>query len=234
MIFAITCVLFLAIAFCSKTKEDTLIVTEKETTLTTESIPETSTEAVISETSVHSTTVTTTVSATVTTLPTTTKPSTTHTTTTASPSSGITSPTAYTTTTLPTTATTIPQFPKPYYDPNAASELLKRTNEERAKHSLAPLTLSSSLTDAAKIRSYEISLRFSHTRPNGKSCDTVYTQDIGENIAYGQTSYDEVFNAWMNSEAHRKNILKEDYTRMGAYCYVESNGRKYWAQLFII
>lgn len=130
--------------------------------------------------------------------------------------------------------TTVPTTIAAYYDENTANEILERTNKERAKRFLPPLELSESLCDAAKIRSHEISIVFSHTRPDGSSCDTVYTQDIGENIAYGQTSYDDVFSAWMNSSAHKKNILNEQYTQMGAYCFVDSNGIKYWAQLFII
>ena len=117
---------------------------------------------------------------------------------------------------------------------SAAEEILKRTNAQRLKRFLPPLTLSESLCDAAKIRSYEISIKFSHTRPDGSSCNTVYTQDIGENIAYGQQSYDDVFSAWMNSEGHKNNILKEDYTKMGVCCYVDENGVRHWAQLFIL
>ncbi len=133
-----------------------------------------------------------------------------------------------------TTPTEQTKASEPYYDSDAAEELLRRTNEERAKKFLPPLILSKELCDAAKIRAYEISIRFSHTRPDGSSCDTVYTQDIGENIAYGQTSYDDVFSAWMNSSGHRKNIFRTDYTQMGAYCYVGANGVKYWVQIFII
>ena len=45
----------------------------------------------------------------------------------------------------------------------------------------------------------------------------------------------DVFNAWMNSEGHRKNILNPDVKYMGVYCYkTTKNGNDYyfWAQFF--
>jgi len=59
---------------------------------------------------------------------------------------------------------------------------------------------------------------------------------IGENIAEGQFSVDEVMRTWMNSPAHRKNILNPSFTDLGVGL-VASRGKdgKYrvaWVQNF--
>lgn len=40
-------------------------------------------------------------------------------------------------------------------------------------------------------------------------------QLAGENIALGQTTPEQVVEAWMNSEGHRENILNQSYTHIG-------------------
>lgn len=50
----------------------------------------------------------------------------------------------------------------------------------------------------------------------------------GENIARGQTSAQQVTNAWMNSPGHRANILNEDFTHIGVGYVEEGN---YWTQI---
>ena len=52
----------------------------------------------------------------------------------------------------------------------------------------------------------------------------------GENIAYGQKTASEVFNAWMNSTGHRQNILNKSYKEMGLGV---TSGKVYWSQMFI-
>jgi uncharacterized protein YkwD len=65
---------------------------------------------------------------------------------------------------------------------------------------LNELTLDENLCKAAKIRSKEIVKSFSHTRPDGKSCFTVF-DDLGiaasakgENIAAGNKTGSAIFN----------------------------------------
>ncbi len=53
------------------------------------------------------------------------------------------------------------------------------------------------------------------------------------NIAYGQTSAQEVFNAWMNSPGHRDNIMNPGYRTFGAALYYTDGGYYYyWVQEF--
>jgi uncharacterized protein YkwD len=52
-----------------------------------------------------------------------------------------------------------------------------------------------------------------------------------ENIAHGRMNLDELFEAWMNSQGHRRNMLDPRFTRFGL-AYARENdgsGRRYWA-----
>lgn len=112
-----------------------------------------------------------------------------------------------------------------------AAEVVSQVNAERAKYGLGSLTVSDELTRAACVRASEIVEQFSHTRPDGSSCFTVSSAAYGENIAKGQSSADRVMAAWMNSEGHRANILRESYGSIGV-CALKVNGVIYWVQLF--
>ena len=102
-----------------------------------------------------------------------------------------------------------------------------------------PLQLDAKLERAAMKRAAEIALFFQHTRPNETSCFSAFPEqcNVGENIAYGQGSADEVFIAWREDDknyegqGHRRNILANGFTSIGIGC-AEVNGIKYWAQAF--
>lgn len=116
------------------------------------------------------------------------------------------------------------------------NEVLELVNENRAKYGAAPLTMNSTLCEAAQTRAAECGQVFAHTRPDGSSCFTVFEEyDISysyaaENIAYGYTTAEEVMNGWMNSEGHRKNILNGNYTEIGIGFDPATNS---WVQLFL-
>lgn len=112
-----------------------------------------------------------------------------------------------------------------------AAEVIRQVNEERANYGLEPLTVSAQLTSAACIRANEIVEMFSHTRPDGSSWSTVSSAAMGENIAKGQSSADRVMSAWMTSEGHRANILRESFGSIGV-CALKVNGVIHWVQLF--
>ena len=112
-----------------------------------------------------------------------------------------------------------------------AAEVAAQVNAERVKYGLSSLTVSDELTRAACVRASEIVRQFSHTRPDGSSCFTVSGAAYGENIAKGQSSADRVMAAWMSSEGHRANILRESYGSIGV-CALKVNGVIYWVQLF--
>ena len=118
-----------------------------------------------------------------------------------------------------------------------ASQVVALVNAERAKQGLSALTIDTKVQQAALMRAKESAQSFSHTRPNGSSFSTALTEagvsyrTAGENIAYGQSTPQQVMNAWMNSSGHRANILNANYTTIGVG-YTVINGTAYWAQLF--
>ena len=117
------------------------------------------------------------------------------------------------------------------------AEVLRLVNLERAKVGLQPLKFSEDLTASALIRSRELPIKFSHTRPNGLKCFTAMPQIghmLGENLAGGQTSPKQVVQAWMDSETHRANILNKSFREIGIVYYYHSNSKfkHYWVQHF--
>lgn len=121
-----------------------------------------------------------------------------------------------------------------------AKQVLSLVNQERAKAGLPELKLSKSLNAAAAVRARELATEFSHIRPDGRDCFTALTDagivysHVGENIAAGQVTPQEVVTSWLNSDGHRANIMSEDYTQMGLGYYHSSKGDQYyWSQIFI-
>jgi len=112
-----------------------------------------------------------------------------------------------------------------------AAEIVSDVNAERAKYGLQPLSVDPALVGAAAIRANEIVSKFSHTRPDGTSWSTVSGSALGENIAKGHNSAYRVMAAWMSSDGHRANILRESFGSIGVYA-LKVNGVIYWVQLF--
>ncbi|TCN24856.1 CAP domain-containing protein [Mesobacillus foraminis] len=117
-------------------------------------------------------------------------------------------------------------------------KVIDLTNQERAKNGLKPLTLDTELSKVAREKSKDMQAKgyFSHTSPTyGSPFDMMKKFGIsykaaGENIAMGQKTPEEVVQAWMNSEGHRKNILNANFTHIGVGHVAEGN---YWTQMFI-
>ena len=119
-----------------------------------------------------------------------------------------------------------------------AAEVLRLTNVERAKVGAQPLKASKDLTASALIRAMELPQKFSHTRPNGYSFDSAFVTGkghvIGENLAGGQKTPQEVVKAWMDSPGHRKNMLSKNFSELGVVYYYQPNSKykHYWVQHF--
>ena len=118
-----------------------------------------------------------------------------------------------------------------------ASEVLRLTNIERAKEGAQPLKYNKALQDAAMLRAKEISVIFSHTRPNGTDSSTA-GKDVGaagisgENIAMGYGSPEDVVEGWMNSSGHKATMMMNSFCYMGVGFYKSDNGMYYWTQEF--
>lgn len=120
----------------------------------------------------------------------------------------------------------------------AEQKVIDLTNAERQKAGIKPLIGDSKLSSVARTKSNDMQAKgyFSHTSPTyGSPFDMMRDFGItystaGENIAQGQRTPEEVVQAWMNSEGHRRNILNPAFTHIGVG--YESTGN-HWTQQFI-
>ena len=118
------------------------------------------------------------------------------------------------------------------YDSSMARAVLDLVNQQRAAAGLPALSWNDTLAESAGIRATEIVVNWSHTRPDGSEWWTAGAQtEMGENLAYGQSSAEQAMTEWMNSPGHAENILRSSFTTMGVSCYV-CNGTYYWVQHF--
>ncbi|WP_225228568.1 CAP domain-containing protein [Bacillus sp. PS06] len=117
-------------------------------------------------------------------------------------------------------------------------QVIDLTNAERRKNGLSNLQADTQLSGVAREKSNDMQKNnyFSHTSPTyGSPFDmmrdfNVTYKTAGENIAQGQQTPEQVVQAWMNSEGHRKNILSKDFTHIGVG-YQQSG--HHWTQMFI-
>jgi uncharacterized protein YkwD/putative cell wall-binding protein len=113
----------------------------------------------------------------------------------------------------------------------AVARILNDTNAARQQAGLAPLTLNSAVTAVAQNWSEQ------QFAAGSMAHNPSYAQQIpagwssaGENAAYGYT-VEQVTPAWLNSPAHRANILNPAFTDIGIG-YVDRDGRRYFTQNF--
>ena len=128
-------------------------------------------------------------------------------------------------------------------------EVLELVNQEREKEGRSPLAWCDGLGDLARAHSNDMCDRgfFSHVNPEGENPTArgraghagSYTFDpivpnpyngVGENIAMGYSTAEQVMEGWMNSPGHRANILNGKYTHIGVG--ICSGCGKHWTQCF--
>jgi len=110
---------------------------------------------------------------------------------------------------------------------NFALRLLNLINSVRLSNGLCQFNQNQALNPVAQDRSSDMINRnyFSHTTPDGKNISNIL-QDYGimyaaagENIIFASppsyASPEYFFNTWMNSDAHRANILSSLFTQIG-------------------
>lgn len=121
------------------------------------------------------------------------------------------------------------------------NEVIKLTNQERAKMGLPALKTNWQLCRVARFKSQDMASKnyFSHYSPTyGSPFKMMESFGLkfaaaGENIAYGQKSAQEVVKAWMSSPGHRANILSPSFTEIGVGVAKNNKGVLYWTQMFI-
>lgn len=111
-----------------------------------------------------------------------------------------------------------------------ALEVIRLTNIERESRGLEPLEVDDDLMALAQIRAEEVSVKYSHERPDG-------TRVVKEHPGYGENvgakaSAEKQVTSWMSSEGHCANILRERFHRIGVGCYQTTGGSHYWVQVF--
>jgi len=136
-------------------------------------------------------------------------------------------------------------------------EVLELTNEARAQGAdcgtegafapAPPLEMQDQLREAARYHSQDMGERefFAHESPGGPNGDTMvdrienagYTdwQYLGENIAAGQTTAQEVVSGWLASDGHCSNLMSPDFEEIGiGYARVPGAPYQgiYWTQDF--
>jgi uncharacterized protein YkwD len=105
-----------------------------------------------------------------------------------------------------------------------AARVLELTNAERARAGVSPLALSDELDEAAQEYSQVLATSgcFDHTCgpvPSFADRDNQagYTgwSAIGENIAAGYATPEDVVSGWMASPGHRANMLSPNFSELG-------------------
>lgn len=131
----------------------------------------------------------------------------------------------------------LPDFPFDLF----ADFLFSEVNAYRKENGLPALTKDETLCRLAAVRAEEASKLWSHTRPNGESCFSVWDefgvsmpQVCGENLL--MTSKPDakfcVREGWAKSDGHRKNMLEARFKRAGMATYTAKDGNVYIANLF--
>ena len=110
------------------------------------------------------------------------------------------------------------------------ADLLRRVNKYREKNGLNTLEENDYLQEMAQIRAEELSVRFSHIRPNGELADG-HGLD-GEIIVDTVKTSRDAFLAFKGSKQHNKLMLHSTYLTFGSGYYVDGNGKSYWVVLF--
>ena len=110
------------------------------------------------------------------------------------------------------------------------ADLLRRVNKYRDRQGLNTLEENDYLNEMAQIRAEELSIRYSHIRPNGK---LIAGNGInGEIIVDAVKTPRDAFLVWKGSEQHNQVMLDREYLTFGSGYYVDENGKSYWASLF--
>jgi uncharacterized protein YkwD len=132
-----------------------------------------------------------------------------------------------------------------------ARDVLPATNARRAagaicgsssRASVPPLAWNADLAEAAQAHAVDMAIRnyFNHVSPDGGTpSERIHAAGfsghvVGENIASGQTSVEDVMNDWMKSPGHCENIMRPEYKYLGVGYYFSQDSAygHYWVQCF--
>jgi uncharacterized protein YkwD len=119
------------------------------------------------------------------------------------------------------------------------SQVVTLVNQQRAANGCGALRDDAKLHTAAANHSADMAANnyFSHTGLNGSTFvgrvqAAGYGSPVGENIAWGWRTPQDVMNAWMNSAPHKANILNCSAKAIGVGVARKADGTPYWTQEF--
>jgi uncharacterized protein YkwD len=118
-------------------------------------------------------------------------------------------------------------------DEGPARSLLDEHNRQRARRGLEPLVLDAGLCEYAQSHADKMARRgmLVHSSMSNLAVKAG-NGNVGENVAWGQSSEEEVCDSWMKSSGHRANILSKRYKKAGFGVKEDERGRKYWCAVF--
>ncbi|MFQ6047833.1 MAG: CAP domain-containing protein [Phycisphaerae bacterium] len=129
--------------------------------------------------------------------------------------------------------------------PEQAESFVERVvelvNLERTSRGLEPLSVNATLTQIARDYACQMITGgfFAHTNPlTGAGLADRANQygygflKIGENLAAGQQSPEQVMQAWMDSPDHAANILDDEFVEIGVAVRTGGRYEIYWVQEF--
>ncbi|MDQ0268298.1 CAP domain-containing protein [Cytobacillus purgationiresistens] len=119
-------------------------------------------------------------------------------------------------------------------------QLFDLTNADRVNHQIPTLTWDDTVRETARDHSADMAENnyFNHNNLKGETpfdrmkADDIFFRVAGENLAYGQFSSIFAHEGLMNSEGHRKNILKQDYQLLGVGVAFNADGQPYFTENF--
>ena len=115
-----------------------------------------------------------------------------------------------------------------------AERVLALTNAERTSRGLRALSFSSCADGFADSWAGKLaaagSLSHQALSPILSACSA---RGVGENVAYGNVSPEQLVQMWMDSAGHRANILNASFTHLGVGDVTTSSGRVYGVQVFL-
>lgn len=118
----------------------------------------------------------------------------------------------------------------------ASSSGLAHMSEARAQAGLTPLKPDSKLEQAAMRQALYMveARRMSHDTGWRRDFATRMKADnipgpAAENLAHGRMEMSRVFEMWMQSTGHRKNMLDSRFEKYGLAYALAPDGRRYWA-----
>jgi uncharacterized protein YkwD len=119
------------------------------------------------------------------------------------------------------------------------TKLVEAHNRCRAEAKLKKLTPNRKLTAAAQAHAEDMAARrkMTHTGADGSSSsERIKARGYryfrtGENVAFGKFSLERLMKGWMDSPAHKRNILG-GFSEIGVGCAVDEAGTRYWCVTF--